>query len=116
VIRRGFWLAAGAVLGVAGYRRATRLARALTGQQPTRTGQPGAHRAVSVQPGAHRAGTAQPAGQRARTAAAGLVSAAGFAKDVRDGMAEYWDLHRDELANPRTLGSQSAPPRSRHGA
>jgi hypothetical protein len=25
---------------------------------------------------------------------------------VRDGMAEYWDLHRDEPANPRTLGSQ----------
>jgi hypothetical protein len=106
VIRRGFWLAAGAVLGVAGYRRATRFGRALTGQQRTRTGQPGAHRAPA----------AQPAGQRARATAAGLVSAAGFAKDVRDGMAEYRDLHRDELANPRTLGSQSAPSSPRRGA
>jgi hypothetical protein len=73
VIRRGFWLAAGAVLGVTGYRRATRFARALAGQ---------------------------PSAQRARTAAGGLVSAAGFAKDVRDGMAEYWDSRR-------TLGNQS---------
>ncbi len=32
MIRRGFWLATGAVLGVTGYRRATRLARMLTGQ------------------------------------------------------------------------------------
>jgi isoaspartyl peptidase/L-asparaginase-like protein (Ntn-hydrolase superfamily) len=32
MMRRGFWLAAGAVLGVTGYRRATRLARMLTGQ------------------------------------------------------------------------------------
>jgi hypothetical protein len=73
VIRRGFWLAAGAVLGVTGYRKATRLARALAGQRPA---------------------------ERARTAAGGLVSAASFARDVRDGMAEYWDLHR-------TLGNQS---------
>ncbi len=72
MIRRGFWLAAGAVLGVTGYRRVTRLARALTGQPPA---------------------------QRARAAAAGMVSAASFAKDVRVGMAEYWDLHR-------TLGNQ----------
>lgn len=100
MIRRGFWLASGAVLGVTGYRRATRFARALTGQQPT----------------AQRAGTAQPAAQRARTAGAGLVSAAGFARDVRDGMAEYWDLHRDQLANPRTLGSQSAPSSYHRGA
>lgn len=110
MIRRGFWLAAGAVLGVTGYRRATRFARALTGQQPART------RRGTGQPGAHRASTAQPSAERARAAAAGLVSAAGFARDVRDGMAEYWDLHRDELANPRTLGSQSAPPRARRGA
>lgn len=73
MICRGFWLAAGAVLGVTGYRKATRLARALTGQQAVR---------------------------RARTARAGFVSAAGFAADVRDGMAEYWDLHR-------TLGNQN---------
>jgi len=32
MIRRGFWLAAGAVLGIAGYRKAARLGRALTGQ------------------------------------------------------------------------------------
>jgi hypothetical protein len=32
MMRRGFWLAAGAVLGITGYRRATRLARTITGQ------------------------------------------------------------------------------------
>ena len=37
MIRRGFWLALGAVLGVTGYRRATRIARAMV---PAR-GQPG---------------------------------------------------------------------------
>ncbi len=73
MIRRGFWLAAGAVLGVTGYRKATRLARGLAGQSPA---------------------------QRARSAAGGLVSATSFARDVRDGMAEYWDLHR-------TLGNAS---------
>jgi hypothetical protein len=91
VIRRGFWLAAGAVVGVAGYRRATRLARALT-QKP----------AGSVQ-------AARSAVSSVQGAAAGLVSAAGFARDVRDGMAEYFDLRRDQGA--RTLGSQSASAR-----
>jgi hypothetical protein len=73
VIRRGFWLIVGAALGVTGYRKATRFARALT---------------------------SQPVPRRAKTAAAGLASAAGFAADVRDGMAEYWDSRR-------TLGSPS---------
>jgi hypothetical protein len=70
VIRRGFWLAAGAVLGVTGYRRATRLARMLT--MPTAT---------------------SPARAR-RSNIKRAVTAAGFARDVRDGMAEYWDLRR----------------------
>jgi hypothetical protein len=70
VIRRGFWLTTGAVLGVTGYRRATRLARMLT--MPTATSPAGARRSTT---------------RRA-------VAAAGFARDVRDGMAEYWDLRR----------------------
>jgi hypothetical protein len=109
MIRRGFWLAAGAVLGVTGYRKATRLARTLS-----RQGQAG--RSAVVLPAAARASIAaqqtrlalsgraarRPAG-RAATAAARAGSAAGFVRDVRDGMAEYWDLHRGEL--DRTLGS-----------
>jgi hypothetical protein len=82
-MRRGFWLLAGAALGVAGYRRASRLARALTGQsRPVRL----------------LTGMSQPPSARARPTA-------GFIRDVREGMAEYWDLHRAQLH--RTLGSRS---------
>ena len=80
MIRRLFWLIAGVLLGVTGYRRATRLARAF---------------ALGAT-GSRRAGIA--------AAAAHATAAAGFVRDVRDGMAEYWDLHRSE--SDRTLGSQ----------
>jgi hypothetical protein len=56
VIRRVFWLTLGAVLGIAGYRRALALARSLT-----------------------------PSAQAGRLA--------GFAADVRAGMAEYMERH-----------------------
>jgi hypothetical protein len=123
MIRRGFWLLAGAALGVTGYRRATRLARALTGQSmlgaPAVTKQRSAVR-LTAAPRADQAGRAEPGMARPRqpapasagptpsariaAAAARASAAAGFVRDVRDGMAEYWDLHRSE-ADP-TLGSQ----------
>jgi len=77
MMRRGFWLLAGVVLGIAGYRRATRLARDLT--RPAR-----------------------------------VTSAAGFVRDVRNGMAAYRDLQRGEL--DRTLGSRDAARASRASA
>lgn len=111
MIRRGFWLTAGAVLGITGYRKATRIVRALTGQA-----QPG--RSTAVVPTAARAslvarqtGLALPArpaarpGGRAGSVVATAASAAGFVRDVREGMAEYRDLHRGEL--DRTLGGRS---------
>jgi hypothetical protein len=102
VIRRGFWLTAGAVLGVTGYRRATRLARAVVpASRPATTGvltlapEPLRRRPLltsrQVLRGAARAG---------RSAAQG----AAFARDVRDGMAEYLDRHAQGAG--RTLGSQ----------
>jgi hypothetical protein len=133
MIRRGFWLFAGAALGVTGYRRATRLVQAFTGQSPL--GAPAAtqqRQAVRLPAATHavRPGRAQtqlappqlalsaqlaskpapakspPATPAARLAAAAAhaTAAAGFVRDVRDGMAEYWDLHRSE--SDRTLGSQ----------
>jgi hypothetical protein len=111
MIRRGFWLAAGAVLGITGYRKATRLVRTLTGQaQHGRSTAvlPAAARASIVAQQARLALPSRPAtrpGGRAASVVAGAASAAGFVRDVRDGMAEYWDLHRGEL--DRTLGSQS---------
>jgi hypothetical protein len=60
MIRRAFWLVAGAALGITGYRRLTRLVSA---------------------------GKASRLGRPAGTAA--------FMRDVRAGMAEYMDRHRD---------------------
>ena len=68
MIRRALWLIAGAALGIAGYRRLTALVRAAT------------------------------AGRRASPATRGgrpLAGTAGFVRDVRAGMAEYMDRHRD---------------------
>jgi hypothetical protein len=128
MIRRGFWLLAGAALGVTGYRKATRLVQSLTGQSllggPAATQQRRAVRRPAathaVRPGraqsqlvpprlalpaqpASKPAAVQPAA-RIAAAAARATAAAGFVRDVRDGMAEYWDLHRSEPG--RTLESQ----------
>jgi hypothetical protein len=86
VIRRGFWLAVGAALGVSGYRRAQRLARS--------------GGVVTV----------------AATAGRSAVHGAAFARDVRAGMALYRDgperdargryLDRHQAGAGRTLDSQ----------
>ena len=109
-MRRGFWLVTGAVLGVSGYRRATRLARTLTGQAGDGSALHARHHqlpsaiqlrwrsplALSLRSPAGAAGPALPVAR--------IASAAGFVKDVQDGMAEYRDLHRGAI--DRTLGSQ----------
>jgi hypothetical protein len=83
MIRRGFWLVAGAALGVAGYRKATRLARTLGGQPSlARLTQGGG---ASGAPWPVRLGT-------------GARSAAAFARDVRDGMADYLAEHGGDPA------------------
>jgi hypothetical protein len=107
MIRRGFWLAAGAVLGVSGYRRASRLARTLTGQADARMlVAPGSRDQVAARPSGRLALRGRAPRQRSGAAAvARVAAAAGFVRDVRVGMAEYWDLHRGEF--DRTLGSRS---------
>ncbi len=99
MIRRGFWFATGALAGIAGYRRASRVARTLlpradllapagrrlAGQGARRAPRPGGQQCLD------RAdlgsGRATP-GQRA---AAGTAA---FVRDVRAGMADYLDQHR----------------------
>jgi hypothetical protein len=81
-MRRLFWMSAGAVLGVTGYRRVTRLARAV-----------GAGGRTAAAPGG------EVRGDWAR-------GAARFARDVRDGMELYTDRH-PRLAG-RTLEGQQA--------
>jgi hypothetical protein len=120
MIRRGFWLAAGAVLGVSGYRKVSRLARTLTGQadartlmapdsraQLTRRAQQTTRDQVAARPAGRLAlaGRAPKERSGAATAVARAATAAGFVRDVREGMAEYRDLHRGEF--DRTLGSRS---------
>jgi len=98
MIRRLFWMTAGALLGVTGYRRVSRLARAVTagGRPSDRT-----HRRVRADPTpggwAHRGWT---------------HGAALFARDVRDGMELYANRH-PRLAG-RTLESQQARAERRH--
>jgi hypothetical protein len=86
MIRRCLWLALGAVLGVTGYRRAARLARAMVpGRGQLRRAGLGTLRALSD-----------------REQAGG--GAAGFVRDVRAGRAEYLDRH--PLHRGRTLEGQ----------
>jgi len=77
-MRRLFWMSAGAVIGVAGYRRVARLARTVSA-----AGRPAA-----------------PAGS------AWMGGAARFAHDVRDGMGLYADRHPGLTG--RTLEGQQA--------
>jgi len=84
MIRRLFWMIAGALLGVTGYRRVSRLARAVTAG-----GRRGADR-----------------GRGGWTHGGWTHGAALFARDVRDGMELYTDRH-PQLAG-RTLGGQQA--------
>ena len=99
MIRRGFWLAVGAVLGVSGYRRASRLARTVlpagAGQRPGRAGRRARPAAVITGRGLLAA---------AASAGRGTAQGVAFARDVREGMAEYLDRQGDQAG--RTLGSQ----------
>ena len=112
MIRRGFWLAAGAMLGVAGYRKAGRLARTITAAPPVpraltrpargigaRPTEPRSIEPRAIEPRAIQTRAAVPLTHRVREAAS-------FARDVRDGMAEYRDLHPRQLG--RRLGNRSS--------
>jgi hypothetical protein len=102
MIRRGFWLTAGVVLGVTGYRRVTRLASALAGGRTA-----GIRSLPGTGPTVRPQMLAPPKPRRSNTAR--VVAAARFVQDVRDGMAEYRNLHRDEpdpAQQGRTLEDQ----------
>ncbi len=92
MIRRLFWVIVGALLGVTGYRRISRLARAVT-----------------------LGGRRSPAPRRPDVPPGGWPGrAARFAHDVREGMELYTDRH-PRLAG-RTLEGQQARPRRPHAA
>ena len=79
MIRRGFWLTAGAVTGIYGYRRVSALGRRLSASLTPGT-RPGAS-GTSLTPRA-RAGMLRLARETYR-----------FTRDVREGMELYWLAH-----------------------
>ncbi len=84
MIRRLVWLGIGAVLGITGYRRVTRAAKSLLPSGDL------------LAPLGRRSAGSGPARQvPARTSARGGAGTAAFVRDVRAGMAEYMDRHRD---------------------
>jgi hypothetical protein len=88
VIRRGFWLAAGAVTGIYGYRRVSAIGRRLS---------------ASLNPSGPAQGAAL--ARRARRGAIGLARETfRFTRDVREGMELYSDRH-SVPAGP-TLGAR----------
>jgi hypothetical protein len=90
MIRRVFWLIAGAVLGVAGYRRVSRLARTV----------------IPGRRGAARASEAAGSRMGGWTHGGWAQRASLFARDVRDGMELYSDRHPGLTG--RTLEIQQA--------
>jgi hypothetical protein len=89
VIRRLLWMVLGAVLGVTGYRRLSRLARA-------------------VAPGGGRGRAADRRLRREAPAGAAL-----FARDVRDGIEEYLSRHAGQ-PGPNLEGQRAGAPRRGH--
>jgi hypothetical protein len=100
MIRRLFWMTAGALLGVTGYRRVSRLARAVTG---------GAGHGDRTRRRARENLTSGGWAHRGWTRGAAL-----FARDVREGMELYADRH-PRLAG-RTLEGQQARAERGHQA
>jgi hypothetical protein len=80
MIGRAIWLVLGAVLGITGYRRVTRAARALLPHGEL------------LGPANRRSAAATPARRPASRAGTETVA---FVRDVRTGMADYLDRHRE---------------------
>jgi hypothetical protein len=101
MIRRGFWVAVGAAIGVSGYRRASRLARTVF---PAR---PGSALATGARPTLI---TGRSLLAAAASAGRGTAQGVAFARDVREGVAEYLERQGDQAG--RTLdisGAGSGP-------
>jgi hypothetical protein len=99
MIRRGLWVAVGAAIGVSGYRRASRLARTIFPARPgsaLAAGSSARPRPTLI--------TGRSLLAAAATAGRGTAQGVAFARDVREGVAEYLDRQGDEAG--RTLGSQ----------
>lgn len=114
MIRRGFWLTAGAVGGIMGYRRVSVVGRRLsaslnpgtgTGTGNSRIGTGTAARAALISGSALARG-----GRLTGRGAVGLAAETfRFARDVREGMELYTARH-SEPASSTTLGARDHEP------
>ena len=125
MIRRGFWLAAGAVTGIYGYRRVSavgrRLSASLNPAEPAAALPQGARSAQSAR-SAQITRSAQSArlARRGRRGAIGLARGTyRFTRDVREGMDLYLARHSapagSTLGARDALATTSARPRSLSG-
>jgi hypothetical protein len=108
MIRRGFWLAVGAALGVSGYRRVSRLTRSAVPSGAGTQLAPRAARLVRRRPALTSRQVLAGAARAGRSTADGVA----FVRDVRDGMAEYLD--RQAQLTGRTLEGQQGRPSPGH--
>jgi hypothetical protein len=108
VIRRGFWLAVGAVGGIAGYRRVSAVGRRVSGRL-TRGEAPSPN---GHSPNGHNPNGHNPNGPRQTRAMQNLaVQTIRFARDVREGMDLY--MVRHSPPERPTLGARDLPPARR---
>ncbi len=120
MIRRGFWLTAGAVAGIMGYRRVSAVGRRLSASLNPATG---TGTGTGTETGSSRAGTGTAAraalisgsalARGGRLTGRGAVGLAAetfrFARDVREGMELYTARH-SEPAGSTTLGARDHEP------
>jgi hypothetical protein len=113
VIRRGFWLAAGAATGIYGYRRVSavgrRLSASLNPAEPAAALTQSARGAPSTQ--SARSVQSTRSARLARRGGRGAIGLARetyrFTRDVREGMDLYMARHSAPAGS--TLGAQDAP-------
>ena len=111
MIRRGFWLTAGAVTGIMGYRRVSAV-----GRRVSATLSPGATMSPRATPGASLSPAGRPNGGR-RLTRRGAVGVARetfrFARDVREGMELYMARH-SASAGPTLSTNHDTQPKDGH--
>ena len=110
MIRRGFWLTAGAVAGIWGYRRV-----AAVGQRVSASLTPGGTlKLADTRAGARMAGR-QAAGRRARRGAvAAAIQTYRFTQDVREGMELYMARHPTPAGSTTLSTDHDALPEDGH--
>jgi hypothetical protein len=101
VIRRGFWLTAGAVTGIMGYRRVSAVGRRVSATLSPRT---------TLSPGATRGTSPGGRPRLTRRGAAGVARETfRFARDVREGMELYMARHSGPAGSTLSTNHDAQP-------